>query len=120
MKLRTGADVEEVSRFSSLLEKEHFCSRVFTAAERAHIAESGHPEQTAAGIYCAKEAMSKALGKGLFGLLPQELGLVWDEQGAPQPALTGSAASQFGHLQLAVSISHTKTTAFATCVVVEE
>lgn len=120
MKIRTGCDVEKVARFVSLLEKEHFCQRVFTDAEREHIARSGHSAQSAAGIFCAKEAMAKALGRGLFGLLPKELGVGWDENGAPCAALTGSAAEQFGSLQLSVSISHTEDTAFATCVVLAE
>ena len=120
MKLKTGADIEEVERFGALLEKEHFCKRVYTEEEQAHIAESGHPKETAAGIYCAKEAMAKALGEGLFGLLPQEMSVTWDDRGAPQPVLTGNAASRFGHLQMAISISHTKTIAFATCVILEE
>ena len=120
MKLRTGCDVEEVVRFEALLQKEHFCRRIFTEEERAHIAQSGHPTQSAAGIFCAKEAMAKALGRGLFGLLPQELEVAWYAQGAPYAVLTGSAAEQYGHLQLAISISHTDTTAFATCVALEE
>ena len=120
MKIHTGCDVESVERFAELLKKEHFCQRIFTEAERARIDASGPKEETAAGIYCAKEAISKALGRGLFGLQPQELGLVWDEKGAPQASLTGSAAVQYGHLQLAVSISHTKETAFATCMALEE
>ncbi len=120
MKLTTGCDVEQISRFTSLLEKEHFCARVFTDAERAHLESSPHKVQTAAGIYCAKEAISKALGRGLFGLRPQELGLEWDARGAPFVVLTGSAKAQYGHLQLAVSISHSGDTAFATCVALEE
>ena len=108
MKISTGCDLEAVERFVTLLENEHFCSRVFTDEERAHIAKSGHSAQSAAGIYCAKEAISKALGRGLFGLLPKELGLVWCESGAPQVKLTGSAQEQYGHLQLSVSISHTR------------
>lgn len=120
MKLRTGCDLEGVARFEELLKKEHFCRRVYTEAEREHIAQSGHPTQSAAGIYCAKEAISKALGRGLFGLLPAELGLVWDETGAPQVVLTGSAAQQYGHLQIAVSISHSGEMAMATCVILEE
>jgi len=120
MKIFTGCDLEDVTRFVRLLENEHFCSRVFTEEERAHIAKSGHAAQSAAGIYCAKEAISKALGRGLLGLLPRELGLVWDEQGAPQVKLTGSALAQYGHLQFSVSISHSKEIAMATCVALEE
>lgn len=120
MKIRTGCDLEGVARFEELLKKEHFCRRVYTEAEREHIAKSGHPVQTAAGIYCAKEAISKALGRGLFGLLPAELGVIWDAAGAPQAVLTGSAAQQYGHLQIAVSISHSGEMAMATCVILEE
>ena len=120
MKIRTGCDVEQIARFEELLKKDHFCQRVFTDAEQTHIAKSGHPEATAAGIFCAKEAMAKALGRGLFGLLPRELGVEWDERGAPRPALTGSAADQYGQMQLSVSISHSGDTAFATCVALEE
>ena len=64
--------------------------------------------------------MAKALGRGLFGLLPKELGVEWDERGSPYPVLTGSAAEQYGQVQLAVSISHSGDTAFATCVALEE
>ena len=120
MKISTGCDMESVERFVALLENERFCSRVFTEEEREHIAKSGHSAQSAAGIYCAKEAISKSLGRGLFGLLPKELGLIWNENGAPQAVLTGSAAAQYGHIQLAVSISHTKETAMATCFALEE
>lgn len=120
MKISTGCDVEQVTRFEALLKKEHFCNRIFTDAEREHIEKSGHPQETAAGIFCAKEAMSKALGRGLFGLQPKELGVAWDDHGAPYPVLTGSTAEQYGHLQLSISISHTKETAFATCVALEE
>ncbi len=120
MKIYTGADVETVARFASLVEKPGFCRRVYTPEEQAHIAASGRPAQTAAGIFCAKEAMAKALGRGLYGLLPRELGVTWSAAGAPQAALTGSAAAQFGRMQLALSISHTKEVAFATCVALEE
>lgn len=120
MKIHTGCDVEQISRFEGLLKKEHFCQRVFTDAEQMHIQKSGHPEATAAGIFCAKESMAKALGRGLFGLLPKELGLEWDERGTPCPVLTGSAAAQYGHVQLSVSISHSGDAAFAVCTALEE
>ena len=39
MKIRTGCDVEQIARFGELLKKTHFCQRVFTEAEREHIAD---------------------------------------------------------------------------------
>ena len=120
MKVKTGCDLENTARFEELLRNEHFCQRVYTETERTHIAKSGHPAQSAAGLYCVKEAVSKALGRGLFGLLPSEIGVEWDELGAPFAVLAGSAAEQYGHLQITISISHTKDMAMATCVILEE
>ncbi len=121
MRIQTGCDVEQISRVGRLLRQERFCERFFTLAEREHLAAAGpRREQTAAGIFCAKEAISKALGRGLYGLLPRELGLEWDGQGAPFVVLTGSARAQYGHLQLSVSISHSVDTAFAVCTALEE
>lgn len=115
MKLYTGIDMERVDRFEHLVNKESFFQRVYTEKEREHIALRSHRPETAAGIFCAKEAIAKAVGKGLFGLNPIELGLDWDENGAPFVCLTGSAARQYGHLQFSVSITHTKEMAAAMC-----
>ncbi|MBQ1705505.1 MAG: 4'-phosphopantetheinyl transferase superfamily protein [Clostridia bacterium] len=115
MTLRNGIDMERIGRFSEILKNEHFCARVFTERERSHIETSGHPAAAAAGIFCAKEAVSKALGRGLFGLLPREIALDWTESGAPFVTLTGSAARQYGAWQLAVSVTHTGDYAAACC-----
>lgn len=115
MKLSSGIDIERIDRFARLLQKEHFCSRIFTPLEREHIASRCDRVRTAAGIYCAKEAIGKALGRGLFGLLPQELGLEWSEKGAPRVVLTGRAREQYGHWQLSVSITHAGEYAAAVC-----
>ena len=56
MKIRNGCDVEQIARFEALLQKEHFCSRVFTDAEREHIQKSGHPEATAAATQTLLDA----------------------------------------------------------------
>ncbi|MBQ7491131.1 MAG: holo-ACP synthase [Clostridia bacterium] len=115
MTLQNGIDMERIERFSTILKNQHFCERIFTERERAHIEKSGHPAATAAGIFCAKEAVAKALGRGLFGLLPQELGLDWTGRGAPFVTLTGSAARQYGAWRLAVSVTHTGEYAAAFC-----
>ncbi|MEA5038798.1 MAG: holo-ACP synthase [Clostridiaceae bacterium] len=101
-----GCDLEQAARFPRLLKNDRFLQGVYTAGERAYIRISAHPARTAAGIWCAKEACAKALGRGLFGLLPRELEVIWDTFGAPKMILHGSAAAQFSGLRLSVSISH--------------
>ena len=104
--MAVGCDIEKTARFSRLLDRPAFLRNVYTEGERAHIAASARPERTAAGLWCAKEACAKALGRGLYGLLPSELAVSWDERGAPCMALSGSAALQYPAARLSVSISH--------------
>lgn len=103
-----GCDLEKAERFVRTLQRGSFMREVYTEGERAHIDASPHSAITAAGVWCAKEACAKALGQGLFGLLPRELEVLWDDRGAPRMTLCGSAAVQFSHVQLSVSISHTE------------
>ena len=60
-----GCDVVEISRIKSLLPKDGFLDKVYTAAEREVIAAK--KAETAAGMWAAKEAVSKALGTGFCG-----------------------------------------------------
>lgn len=101
-----GCDLEEVARFDRLLKNSRFMREVFTEGERAHIGKSSLPARTAAGIWCAKEACAKALGLGLYGLLPRELEVRWDDSGAPGISLRGSAAERFPDAGLSLSVSH--------------
>jgi phosphopantetheine--protein transferase-like protein len=60
MLIGLGQDLQhtgELSRARSLTEPEVF----FTAGESAHVAASADPTATATGIFCAKEALFKAL-----------------------------------------------------------
>jgi len=104
--MSVGCDLEEIARFSRLLRSARFMAETFTAAERAHIAASVRPARSAAGIWCAKEACAKALGRGLYGLLPQELSVTWDGRGAPRLTLCGAAAKAFPGVRLCLSVSH--------------
>jgi len=103
-----GCDLEKADRFSRTLQRARFMREVYTEGERAHIGASSHAAISAAGIWCAKEACAKALGQGLYGLLPRELEVLWDDRGAPRMTLRGAAAEQFPDVRLSVSISHTE------------
>ena len=121
MKIMTGADCESIMLFEPRYEKMSFRKEVFTEAERSYIESKKLGRiRTAAGIWCAKEAAAKALGRGLFGLLPTELEICHRETGAPYLQLHGSALARYGHLQSSISISHSGDTAFAVCTFLEE
>ena len=120
MQLRSGVDIELSARFDRLLRKPAFVREIYTENEQSYIEKSARPAQTAAGLYCAKEAAAKALGRGLFGLLPRELEICHDEAAVPVLRLHGSAQARYGGLNFALSISHSGDYAVAFCVTTGE
>lgn len=108
MGIHIGTDIEENQRFVALLQKPSFCQGFFTPVELAYLASkpAHRAHLTAAGIFCAKEAVAKALGVGFFGLRPQEIEIDHMEGGAPRATLLGGAAQRFPGVVLSVSISH--------------
>ena len=79
-----GADILEISRMRRLLENDYFMRRVFSAREREYIASKcTAAAQSAAGIFCAKEAFIKATGvTGLSMLRKSEV--LHTPSGAPR------------------------------------
>ena len=65
---KTGTDIEKTEKIKDAFEK--IKNRVYTDGELAYIESRGAGKfQTATGIFCAKEAFSKAIGTGITGCL---------------------------------------------------
>ncbi len=79
----TGIDITLISRMEKSIEKDAFLRKVFTEAERAYIAGKKNRAQTAAGMFCAKEAFMKACGVGLGSIALQTIEILHTEKGAP-------------------------------------
>ena len=111
-----GIDSVEIGRMEKCLANPAFAQRVFTGEERAYIAEKpGRAGERAAGIFCAKEAVAKALGCGLFGLRPNRIRIGHTDGG--QPVVTIEAAEdRFPPLTFFLSVTHTRHTAQAVAV----
>ncbi len=117
MDILHGIDLERVSRFEPLLEKSSFMEGVYTERERALISSSPRPARTAASSFAAKEAVSKALGRGLYGMLPREIEILRDDAGQPTVAFLGVAAARYGGCTVSLSISYKDDYALASCVI---
>lgn len=114
--VRLGIDRVAIARFNELLTQAHFMQRVFTDAEREHIARAAQPAATAAGLFAAKEAVSKVLGIGLGEAGLSNLEIRHTRRGAPVVVLCGRArerAALFGMISIAVSITHEQEVAMA-------
>ena len=75
-----GTDITEISRIKRLAEDTKFLKRYFTEQEISYIGDKYH---SAAAMYAAKEAYSKALGTGVRGFCLKDIEIFHDELGKP-------------------------------------
>jgi holo-[acyl-carrier protein] synthase len=113
--LSVGVDLIETKRVARALERwgDRFLTHVYTPAE---IEYSRGLVPELAARFAAKEAVSKALGTGLRGIIWREMEVLADARGKPLIRLHGRArkrAEQLGLDEFAVSLSHSREYAIA-------
>ncbi len=107
MILGIGTDICEIARIEKALENPRFLDRWFTSAEKEYILARG--AASAAGIFAAKEAVSKALGTGFSGFGADKIEILHDAHGKPVCRLHDGAkdrAAAIGAGSVMISISH--------------
>ena len=111
-----GIDLCQIDRMDRMLTDERFLNRYFTESEICYIRSKGKgAAQTLAGLFAAKEAMTKALGTGItFDL--KDISIIHDDTGLPGYSLSGKAAEIGSGDRFLLSISHDGGTAAAVCV----
>lgn len=114
--IRTGVDLVDIPRFGGIagLRGEAFLARLFTPAELSE----GRSLQSLAARFAAKEAFLKALGTGLSsGLSWQDVEIVRKDDEPPRIVASRRAAELLGSREVALSLSHTSTSAIAVVVI---
>jgi holo-[acyl-carrier protein] synthase len=109
--ITTGVDIIEIARVEQTFCRwgTRFLDRVFTPAEIAFC--RGRPQELAVR-FAAKEALSKALGTGIWcrdGVWWSEMEILPDPRGKPVVQLYGRALQRAGDLglnEISVSLSH--------------
>ena len=115
-----GLDMIEVARIKRSLDNPRFLDKVFTSLEQEYILSRHMNAQTAAGIFAAKEAVSKALGTGFGSIRWTDVEILREELGRPYAILRDSALSQMqnmGGRTVWVSITHIKDYAAAQAII---
>lgn len=115
-----GTDIELISRIQAAIEKEAFLSRFFSDNEIEYFKKRNNAAQSVAGCFCAKEAVSKALGTGFSGFSLRDIEVLHDDLGKPYIKLFNGAQRLFERLggnSIQVSISHSKDNAIAFAVI---
>ena len=105
-----GVDLCEIARMEKLTADDRFLRRFFSEEEQAYIRKKGaNAPQTAAGIFAAKEALTKALGTGIASGRLADICVLHDEKGAPYYELRGDyrrLAAEKHIVRVHVSVSH--------------
>lgn len=116
-----GTDILEVDRISDILKKgDRFLKRVLTEEERQYFEVKGMKPETLAALWCAKEAVSKALGTGIRGFELRDIEISHNELGKPIVLLHGNAkllGENLGIENIQLSLSHSDMYAIAFCVI---
>lgn len=112
-----GIDVIEIDRFAQSLQRQpRLAERCFTPAEAAYCNAKGFPPQHFAARFAAKEAVGKALGRGMTRWREVE---VVRGRGAPTVALHAHYAQwaeRRGVTRIHLSITHSKGVAVAVAI----
>lgn len=113
--ISVGNDIEEVSRFKHLLEiKPQLLQKIFSQYEWEY-SLSKNQAQTLAGIWCAKEAVVKALFR--YEIIDvRDVEIQHHKSGAPY-VFDIQQFEMFADFEFSISISHTKNYASAVCMV---
>ena len=117
-----GNDIIEIERIEKAISKESFKNKVYTQRELENIEKRGDRVETYAGIFSAKEAISKAIGTGVREFSLTDLEILNNDFGKPyvvvSERLDKIIKSKKENYQIEISISHSKKYATAIAVIV--
>lgn len=118
--MQVGIDIQETETLERFIGTQKM-QRLFSKRELEYIDQKNNALQTIAGLYCAKEAFFKALGKGLVISQLTEVEILHNHSGAPYYQLSRNVITQngLGTAKITLSISHTKTVAVAICIIIK-
>ena len=121
MILGIGNDIIEIERIEKAILREGFKNKVYTQKELKNIEKRGNRVETYAGIFSAKEAISKAIGTGVREFFLTDLEILNDDLGKPyvivSEKLDKIIKDKKEDYQIEISISHSKKYAIAMAII---
>ena len=117
-----GNDIIEIERIEKAISKESFKDKIYTQRELENIKKRGNRAETYAGVFSAKEAISKAIGTGVREFSLIDLEILNDDLGKPYVVVSEKLdkiiKSKKENYQIEISISHSKKYATAVAMVI--
>lgn len=115
-----GTDIIEIDRIRHAIEQhgDQFLNKLFTVEEIAYCLNYRDPAPRFAGRFAAKEAIVKALGSGITARIGwQDINIFNNSEGQPLVQLSQRLHKAFGPIAILLSISHCRSFATATALV---
>lgn len=116
-----GNDIIEIERIEKAISKEGFKNKIYTQRELENIKKRGNRVETYAGVFSAKEAISKAIGTGVREFSLTNLEILNDDLGKPYVVVSEKLdkiiKSKKEDYQIEISISHSKKYAIAMAII---
>ena len=116
-----GNDIIEIERIEKAISKESFKNKIYTQRELENIEKRGNRTETYAGIFSAKEAISKAIGTGVREFSLTDLEILNDDLGKPYVVVSEKLdkilKTKKEDYQIEISISHSKKYATAMAII---
>ena len=116
-----GNDIIEIERIEKAISKEGFKDKIYTQRELENIKKRGNRAETYAGVFSAKEAISKAIGTGVREFSLTNLEILNDDLGKPYVVVSEKLdkiiKSKKEDYQIEISISHSKKYAIAIAII---
>lgn len=115
--MKVGIDVLKTDRVKT---ETKFLESFLNESEIEYVKKFANPKERIAGLFCAKEAVFKALCQSVFS--PHNITIFHDEIGRPKVCLSGNYLEHFNNKfkSIDISISHDKTIATAICIIDEK
>ena len=117
-----GNDIIEIERIEKAILKEGFKNKVYTQKELENLEKRGNRTESYAGIFSAKEAISKAIGTGVREFSLTDLEILNDDLGKPYVVISEKLdkilKAKKEDYQIEISISHSKKYATAMAIII--
>ncbi len=114
--MNIGIDIVDIKRFENYSQEKLI--KIFTPKELDYCNSFCDKQIHLAGMFCAKEALVKALKTGFRKINPNQIEILHDENGAPFYNIENLNGA-LNNKKIDLSISHTKQIATAICLIYE-
>lgn len=113
--MKVGIDIVKVSRMDSVLQKKNL-GKIFTLREQEIIRGAKYPSEAASSYFAAKEALSKALGIGIWKMGLNSVEIRHNDLGKPYYHILDHKRIPFMEEKIDLSITHDGGHCIAVCI----